>query len=833
MLKNGDFFQNKKEYYLIPVISIFAFTMALFFRKSLYGIFGVHNYLTIHLIIEIFIITVSLTIAIQTWTAFPHILTSYRLGIGSLFFSICLLEVAHTITYKGMPFFFSESSVYKSTWFFIISRLTEVIGIFAIVTTKNRVITSNKRWLAYSVAFVYSSFWMILIFSHVPLFPKLVQEGIGTTTLKNNLEYGGMIIEFFVICLVFIRFRMNGVLKSMLIVASVYMMIADYFFTHYKSVYDINIFVGHWFQLAGFYFLQRGVYREAVEEPFERQKVAEAQLLQKEKFLYSITSQMGEGLLVLDRDRRVTYMNFEAERFLQWKQEELLGKNIDDFLYLSKFAFKDVSVATTSTGVKEDRLFCKSGMSFPISYVITPSFENEELAGYIIVFRDISQQIKDQETIHYMAFHDELTKLPNLRFLKEKWTEIMSQRQQEKAAILIMDIDRFTNINEALGHAFGDLILQAVAARVQEKLSTGVVLGRLPGDDFGLILPAVNDKEEVMKLIKKIHSSLKMPLQVQHLRLKVNLSIGVAVYPDFGMEFEEILHHANIALVEAQQQNHSFVFYQSCLDGKALDRLVLENDLFHALSRNELHIFYQPQVNISTGKVIGLEALLRWHHPSKGIITPEKFIPIAEETGLIIPIGEWVIRTACWQLKQLHDKGFPSLVVAVNLSIRQFYQQNLVETIKEILEETKVSPQYLELEITESMMMNFEHAMKALSELKQLGISIAIDDFGTGYSSLSYLKNLPVDRLKIDQSFVRDLYQDKDSLSVISMIISLAHHLKLEVIAEGVETSFQKEILQSERCQQVQGYLYSPPLPAEELVIKLDNIQHSFEALTS
>jgi EAL domain-containing protein (putative c-di-GMP-specific phosphodiesterase class I) len=312
--------------------------------------------------------------------------------------------------------------------------------------------------------------------------------------------------------------------------------------------------------------------------------------------------------------------------------------------------------------------------------------------------------------------------------------------------------------------------------------------------------------------------------------LNVNISIGAALYPNHGNQFEQLIQHAKIALTEAKLHNHIYEFFHVSMEDKVLERLVLENDLFHALAGSEFQLVYQPQVHLKSGKIIGFEALLRWHHPVKGLINPETFIPIAEETGLIIPIGEWVLRTACRQLKEFHEQGYSSLAVAVNLSIRQFYQNNLKQIVIEVLEENRLSPQFLELEITESMMMNAEYALQTLKDLKKLGIKIAIDDFGTGYSSLSYLKSLPADRLKIDQSFIRDLPHNKDGLSVVSMIISLARYLNLEVIAEGVETSAQQEILRAKSCHQAQGYLYSRPLPPDELLKKLKNSQHSLGA---
>ena len=423
-----------------------------------------------------------------------------------------------------------------------------------------------------------------------------------------------------------------------------------------------------------------------------------------------------------------------------------------------------------------------------------------------------------------MAFYDELTKLPNTRFLKDRWAEMIQNKANQKTAIFLLDIDRFKKINEALGHSFGDSILQATADRLKKSLSE-LKIARLTGDEFALILPYNDLEHDVTAVVEQIQEALREPIQAQSLSINITMTIGVAVYPDHGNHIEELLQHANMALVQALAQNKSFKLFHPSMDGKAFDNLVLQNDLYHALDMNELHLVYQPQINLETGKINGVEALLRWHHSKYGLISPDKFIPIAEDTGLIIPIGEWVLRTACRQAREWLDQGLPEIVVGVNLSIRQFYQQNLADKIKQILTETNLPPQYLELELTESMMMNMDHTIKTLESLKALGVQIAIDDFGTGYSSLSYIKHLKVDRLKIDKSFIQDLLTNENDTTIVSMIISVAHHLHFAVIAEGVETLKQKEILQKQNCKFVQGYLYSPPLPLEELTRQFEHIQ--------
>ncbi|WP_428909496.1 EAL domain-containing protein [Niallia sp. Krafla_26] len=556
----------------------------------------------------------------------------------------------------------------------------------------------------------------------------------------------------------------------------------------------------------------------------ENQKKAEDLIRQNEAFLQSVTTYMGEGIIVMDTEGRLTFMNPVAEQLLGWLEEDCLNQNIHDFIHRHEdgtpFPYKDCPSKKAQEKKKEYRIaedwfMNKNGKLFPVSYVTSPLFENDKVTGSIMVFRDISKQKEDNQRIEYMAFHDELTQLPNLRYLKEKMDQEILKHQS--LAFLIIDIDRFKHFNEALGHGYGDLILQLVARRLKEQVPSHVFVGRLTGDEFVIIYPEMDQEDELMAFCKQIQDHVNEPMQVKHLLLNVSVTIGGSLYPHHGEGGEELLRHANMALMEAVQQQVPFQMYKPSMDGKALDRLVLENDLYYALQKNELHLVYQPQIDIVSRKIQGLEVLLRWHHSKYGFISPAQFIPIAESTGLIIPIGEWVLRTACQQLKEWHDSGLSDLSVAVNLSSRQFFSQDLIDTVKGVLLETNLPPKNLELEITESMMMDMEYASKTLQDLKALGCNIAIDDFGTGYSSLSYLKYLPIDRLKIDRSFIMDLTENEQDDAIVTTILSMAHHLELDVIAEGVESLEQRDFLKKKECTHVQGYLYSPPLSPEAI----------------
>ncbi|WP_442598827.1 EAL domain-containing protein [Neobacillus sp. D3-1R] len=433
---------------------------------------------------------------------------------------------------------------------------------------------------------------------------------------------------------------------------------------------------------------------------------------------------------------------------------------------------------------------------------------------------------KAEDTINHMAYHDPLTGLPNRRLFKKRFEHTLEEiaGKRIEASLLFLDLDRFKVINDSLGHSIGDLLLQKVANRLKYSLRRKDFIGRQGGDEF-LILLEESTKEETEFVAKRILKALSRPFRLKGHEVVITPSIGISLFPTHGHDPETLIRNADIAMYDAKRQGkNTYQFYQLTQEKVLNDQLVLEQNLRKSLERDEFVLHYQPQVDLVTNQICGVEALIRWNHPELGSIPPNRFIPVAEETGLIVPIGEWVIKTACEQNVIWQNNGWPSLVISVNLSIRQFFQANLISMVCRILEETGLDPQYLELEITESMTMNVEMAIGIIQELKQLGVKVAIDDFGTGYSSLNYLKRLTIDRLKIDQSFVQDIAKDSNDRDIVTTIITMGHNLKMKVIAEGVETEEQLQFLRTHGCDEVQGYLFSKPLSAEDFVEKFGKV---------
>ena len=444
--------------------------------------------------------------------------------------------------------------------------------------------------------------------------------------------------------------------------------------------------------------------------------------------------------------------------------------------------------------------------------------------------QDVTERKRAEDQVRFLAYHDGLTGLTNRNAFMERLRSALriAKRHRRSVALLFLDLDNFKRINDTQGHSAGDRLLQGVAQRLDQCLrqtdyvamADGVASGavsRLGGDEFTVLLTEVTNSEDAARVARRIIDALREPFLIDRVELVVGASIGITVYPADGVEIDTLLRNADAAMYQAKERGrNNYQFFTESINEAALRRLALEEKLCRAFENSELQLYYQPQVNMATNRITGVEALLRWEDPEFGAISPAEFVPLAENAGLIVPIGTWVLRTACWQAKRWNDLGLPRMRMAVNISPLQFQDETLIETINQTLWDTNVKATDLELEITENALMeNQESVIIILRKLKEIGVSVSLDDFGTGYSSLSYLKRFPVDTVKIDRSFVRDVISDTDGAAITEAIISMAKALQLRVVAEGVETERQREFLCSKGCEESQGYLFSPPVKAD------------------
>ena len=553
----------------------------------------------------------------------------------------------------------------------------------------------------------------------------------------------------------------------------------------------------------------------------------------------TIFENLGEATVVTDAANKIVSVNPAFTRITGYSPDEVIGR--DPSIMSSgrhdKEFYRAMWTSIIETGHWQGEIWDrrKNGEIYPkwLSISTIKDKHSGKVRDYIAIFSDITERKEAEKRIQFMAHYDALTGLPNRALLYDRLSQNLShsQRNDKRVAVLFLDLDRFKTINDSLGHTVGDLLLQSVAERLKECLRAGDTVARLGGDEFVVILPDLEDTNYAGLVAGKILKCVAEPHVIKNNDLSTTASVGISVYPQDGGDRETLIKNADVAMYKSKEAGrNNYLFFQGEMNARAVERLSMENSLRRALERDEFALYFQAQVDAAAGRIIGAEALIRWLHPAMGLVMPGKFIPIAEESGMIVAIGEWVLRAACMKNRAWQEAGLPPVPVAVNLSALQFRQKELVQVVANTLRETGLEPRYLELELTESgIVQNAEAAINTLKELKSMGVLLSIDDFGTGYSNLGYLKRFPIDKLKIDQSFVRDLATDPDDAAIVRAIISLAKSLQLRAIAEGVETKEQLDFLSDHGCDEIQGYYFSKPVPEEEFRVLLGGTRMGFE----
>ncbi len=562
------------------------------------------------------------------------------------------------------------------------------------------------------------------------------------------------------------------------------------------------------------------------------------QLSESERLHRYIVNTSPDIIYILDQDGHFTFINERIESLLGFSKEEIVGKHYSflvhhDDMEQAKYVFNERRIGTRAAKNIELRLKCKddgksrhfNNRTLPIELSAMGMYNGDSQSsssytGTYGVARDVTERKIAEETINFQAYHDLLTKLPNRALLRDRLSLAISQakREDEKLAVMFLDLDRFKNINDSLGHMIGDELLQMVSMRLKECIRAADTLARFGGDEFTLMLPKLhNGREDASKLAEKITNTLKQPFIVDGHELYVSASIGIALYPQDGTNIDTLIKHADVAMYHVKGQGkNGYQFYSNEMNVPYMEKLSLDTGIHRALDNNEFSLVYQPQVNLRTGEIVGVEALLRWEHPEHGAISPSEFIPFAEESGLIIDIGYWVVKTACAELSRWRTAGLPEIRMSINISARQLMEDNIVRNIINIMKDYDVPGSCIELEITENAIMDdMDSIIRKLQELSNHDITIAIDDFGTGYSSLSYLHKLPIQTLKIDRTFLKESRINKGDNTIINTIVAMAKGLSLNVIAEGVESQAQLEYLREIDCSEAQGFLFGKPLPSE------------------
>jgi diguanylate cyclase (GGDEF)-like protein/PAS domain S-box-containing protein len=568
---------------------------------------------------------------------------------------------------------------------------------------------------------------------------------------------------------------------------------------------------------------------KALHNMLERTANAEALFIEKERAQVTLNS-IGDGVISIDVAGNVSYLNQVAEAMTGWASAEALGRSFGEVFRIIDSTNPEHTVNPMAIAMEQNRtvglngscvLIRRDGIEAAIEDSAAPIHDRRgQVTGAVMVFHDVTQVRAMLQQMSYLANHDYLTNLPNRLLLNDRLAQAMAaaRRQQQQLAVLFVDVDRFKHINDSLGHAIGDQLLLSVAGRLVASVRGSDTVSRQGGDEFVILLSSIAHAEDAALSANKILTALGMPHHVGDHDLQITISMGIGVYPDDGTDAETLVKNADIAMLSAKDNGrNNYQFFKPDMNEHALERQSLESGLRHALDRREFELYFQPKMDFETEAITGAEALIRWRQPGQGIVLPERFIPIAEQCGYIVPIGRWVLREACRQTQSWLDADLVPKSVAINISAVELRSKGFVEGVRDVLHETGLDARYLEFELTETaLMQDPASTIAVLCALKDMGVRLTLDDFGTGYSSLSYLKRFPIDALKIDKSFVRGLCTNAGDANIVSAVINMGKSFGLRVIAEGVETREQFMRLQAQQCAEGQGHYFHAPVAAHE-----------------
>lgn len=814
MYPNLSNYWQQHRRHLVPAVLAFAMAMAL----PPFSMFEhrAASMLQLHLLLELFAVVVAILIAVVSW----HDLNNSRTpesGILLAGFSVvAILDLLHALTYDGMPRLVVDSSTPRAIFFWLAGR-TVVLLTLLLVVLRVRVELSRHTWMVIAALPGAALFWLGTW--GLDWLPVTFVPGGGVTVFKRNYEYG-LFLSYVALTFLFVWRAAPESQRRYFAFASACLVMAlgEIVFSNYKTPSDfLNIF-GHAFKILSYAILYENVFVAAIRLPYEKLRQSEARFRaltalsadwyweQDRNFRFT---QFSEGMASDQLKGKIGHTRWEGVPVLgltevQWQAHRAILQRHEPF---RNFIYQ-IEVEPGQV-----RVYSASG---------SPVFDEQgEFIGYRGVGSDITASVAAEKQIEFLSWHDPLTGLPNHLLLQDRFAQIQdyATHSDTRVALLHLDLDNFKSINDSLGHEAGDALLRQVAQRLTACVSDGVTVSRQGGDEFSILVPGLLHADDVSVLAVRIMEQLQQPFELCGQEISTSASMGVAIFPDDGSELETLRKKADVAMYQAKEVGrNTFRFFDATMNVEAAEHLRLRNGLRRALEGGEFELHYQPQIDLRSGAVTGVEALLRWCHPELGPVSPARFIPVAEDSGLIVPIGAWVLSQACQQARAWQRAGLPALTMAVNLSAVQFKRGDVEQSVLRALEDSGLSPTRLELELTESILIqNAESVLASVKRLKQLGVTLSIDDFGTGYSSLSYLKRFDIDKLKIDQGFVRDLCSDVDDAAIVCAVIQMAHSLSLTTIAEGVEAQETADRLREFGCDEAQGYHIARPMPAAEL----------------
>ena len=794
------------------------------------------NFLFYHTLAELLRVVVLGSIFVLGWHTRRWVESSALLifALGAAFIGV--LELLHALTYKGMGVLTVEDpNIPTQLW--LSFRYLETLAILIAVLSLGKKVNIGFNFLVFGIL---TSLFCITIFTGD--FPDAFVEGEGLTAFKIYSEW--VMILVFMVSMLWLLQDKQHLEKEVrwLLAASIFCnALSSFAFTQYVGVFDFANQLGHHLLLISTYLIYRAILVTGLLTPYEllfldlkkneqrlESLVAErtAKLRESQALNTAFIDNIPSVISVKDLNNQYTLINPAFEHLVNKTKSSILGKTICEVLpkkLAQRMAenvrrVKEVGLPFLSN---EEEVFNNQLHHFEMIHFPVTDPEGRLLGSGTIV-TDVTEQKVSREHIEHLAHYDPLTGLPNKTYFMQQAQELLEHCQNKtcNCALVYIDLDHFKDVNDSLGHEMGDKFLCVLAKKLELLVANEGLLCRYSGDEFLVLVKDIPSRTFLADFVKNLQQHLAHPVNIDSYDLVTTSSVGISVYPNDGQDFKTLFRNASSAMyaVKADGRN-SYQFFEAGMQVEVQERISLLNKLRVALDNQELSLNYQPQYDYTGTKMIGAEALLRWQHPELGFVSPARFIPLAEDSGLIVSIGEWVLNQACVQAVKMQQLGIEPFVMSVNISAIQFRKGNLVAVVKNALKTSGLDPNYLDLELTESLLLKDQHyLLEMLQQLKALGVKLSIDDFGTGYSNLSYLKRFAVDKLKVDQSFVRDMENDTDDYALVTAIIQLAHSLGLRVTAEGVETEQQMQMLAELKCDEFQGYYFAKPMPADELV---------------
>ncbi|MDH5649561.1 MAG: EAL domain-containing protein [Gammaproteobacteria bacterium] len=778
------------------------------FLTAFLALVSLQNFLLFHTYAELFSIIVAIILSVVAWYTYDFSKNHFLMFLGLGYFWIAVLNLLHTLTFKGVNII-AGSDANMGIQFWIVARYLEASLLLIAPYFLNHRVTKISMFTVFGVGSVIV-YWVIV----AGYFPQLYIEGMGLTHFKIISEYLiiGM-LSLAIIIMVYYRDLMGKIITRLLVLSVLFTVLAEICFTLYVHVESVPIFVGHIFKMFSYWFIFVAVVRTTLTEPY--------QIMARG---FSTYDAVPDATIVVDKDGIIRQVNRAACADVGSSPGKIIDRHCHDLFHPENILLEDCPVCEQ---IEKRETLHNLELHFPKedrwrAFTLTPIEAPGNLTGMVHVSSDVTVRKKAEEELIYQASYDPLTNLPNRALATDRLTMLIKRARHEKkcTAVMFADIDNFKDINDTLGHGFGDRILVEVAKRIAESIRESDTVARWGGDEFIIIVTDLTNLMDAEYVAEQVLEKFSRPFVLDRREFNISISLGISGYPEDGERPDVLLSHADAAMYKAKTSGkNTFRFFTSDMNEYAARKMLMESHLRHAIERDEFELCYQPVLNLNTMQVTGCEALLCWHNTSLGKVVPDVFIPLAEESGMIVPIGRWVLERACADLAVLRGMGYAQLNMSVNISSRQLREPEFLNMLNTILVGADTPAENIVLEITESLLLEAEHEnVTLLSDIVKSGVRLSLDDFGTGYSSLSYLKRFPFSEVKIDRSFVMDITENPSDAALCKAIVAMAESLDLIVVGEGVETSEQMNILKESRAHMAQGFYFSRPVPFEQLV---------------